>query len=118
LPASFAKRSSGSKSHGIILEKGGPMREDVEILPYTCIWKTPHVWGYTKSSWFDSCVFCIAHQEWPPWINEVESFWLIECRRNHEPMKAWRGPFQWTCHEGKLLITNMTQFDTSGNKNE
>jgi hypothetical protein len=26
----------------------GPLREDVEILPYTCIQKTPYVWHYTK----------------------------------------------------------------------
>jgi hypothetical protein len=39
----LCKRSFGSKSHGIILEKMGPLREDVEILPYTCIQKTPYV---------------------------------------------------------------------------
>jgi hypothetical protein len=41
--ASYVKRSFGSKSHGIILEKGGPLKEDVKFLPYTCIKKTPHV---------------------------------------------------------------------------
>jgi hypothetical protein len=27
--------------NGIILKNGAPMREDVEILPYACIQKTP-----------------------------------------------------------------------------
>ncbi len=40
-PAPSVKRSYGLESNGTILEKGVPLREDVDILFYTCIQKMP-----------------------------------------------------------------------------
>jgi hypothetical protein len=40
LPTPFTK-SYGAKSNGTVFLKKAPLRDDVEILPYTCIQKMP-----------------------------------------------------------------------------
>jgi hypothetical protein len=71
---------------------------------------------YTKYYLFYFCISCIGHLEWPPWICGVESFWWIECERNHEQVTTSCGLSQWTYQEKEFKTSTRHHLTSMGKK--